>query len=165
MAQLEIDDIRYCIRCGTALEQRRRAGKVRPVCPACDWTFYPDPKVAVTTLIERGDEVLLVRRINEPFQGLWTLPGGFVDAGEDPSEAAQRECLEETGLTVRITRLLDVIPGLEHARGAHILIGYAAEVVGGELAASDDADKAAWFKRDALPELAFSSTKHLLDRV
>ncbi len=163
MAQIEQDEVRFCTRCGAPLEPRSRFGKPRPVCPACGWIYYADPKVAVIALVERGDEVLLVRRINDPFRGLWTLPGGFVDAGEDPAAAAVRECQEETGLEVRITGLIDVIGGLEHPRGANILIGYRAEVVRGEPTPADDADQAAWFKRSALPELAFNSTKRLLE--
>ena len=75
--------------------------------------------------------MLLVRRVNEPFRGSWTLPAGFVDAGEDPARAAERECLEETSLTVRVTRVLDVIAGREHPRGADFIIVYAAQFVSG----------------------------------
>lgn len=104
-----------------------------------------------------------MRRSNEPQRGLWTLPAGFVDAGEDPVIAAQRECLEETGLQVKITGLLDVISGLEHPRGAHILIAYRGEVIGGSLRPADDVDKVAYFPRENLPELAFKTTRKLLN--
>ena len=70
----------------------------------------------MAVLVEDDGQVLLVRRANEPQRGLWTLPAGFVDAGEDPVLAAERECLEETGLRVKITGLLDVIFGLELIR-------------------------------------------------
>jgi ADP-ribose pyrophosphatase YjhB (NUDIX family) len=106
--------------------------------------------------------VLLVRRVNEPFRGRWTLPAGFVDAGEDPARAAERECLEETGLMVRTTRVIDVIAGREHPRGADFMIVYGANVVAGELLAGDDADRADWFDRDHLPPLAFHATQTVL---
>jgi ADP-ribose pyrophosphatase YjhB (NUDIX family) len=93
---------------------------------------------------------------------LWTLPAGFVNAGEDPAVAAARECLEETGLTVRVTRVLDVIAGREHPRGADFVIVYRAEVVSGDLQAADDADQVAWFERDQLPPLAFQATQLIL---
>ena len=135
---------------------------MRPVCPQCGWIYFIDPKVAAAVLVEVDDRVLLVRRANEPFHGLWTLPAGFVNGGEAPAEAAMRECLEETGLTVRITRVLDVIAGQEHERGADFIIVYLAEVISGELSASDDADAVEWFPRNNLPPLAFKATQKVL---
>lgn len=113
-------------------------------------------------LVEQDGRVLLARRVNEPFRGLWTLPAGFVDAGEDPARAAERECLEETGLIVRATSVLDVVAGREHPRGADFVIVYKAEVTGGELACGDDADAVDWFARDRLPPLAFAATRQVL---
>jgi 8-oxo-dGTP diphosphatase len=108
--------------------------------------------------------VLLVRRVNEPFRGLWTLPAGFVNGGEDPAEAAARECVEETGLSVRVMRVLDVISGKEHERGADFVIVYHAELISGDLVPADDADAAEWFARDELPQLAFNATQKILGR-
>jgi len=159
---MNVDDVHFCPRCGTRLEQAHRFGRSRPVCPACDWVFFPDPKVAVAVLIRQENSILLVRRTNEPFQGDWTLPAGFVDAGEDPAKAAERECLEETNLKIHVTELVNVIAGQEHPRGAHILIVYRAEVLSGSLAPGDDADRAAYFPLDHLPSLAFESTRRLL---
>jgi 8-oxo-dGTP diphosphatase len=154
--------INFCPRCGTAISHQSRFGKTRPVCPNCNWIYFADPKVAAAVLIEQGSRVLLVRRNNQPFQGLWTLPAGFVDAGEDPAHTAERECLEETGLTVRITSLMDIITGLEHPRGADMVIVYRGQIEGGTLQASDDADKVDWFSLDDLPPLAFEATKRVL---
>ncbi len=157
-------EINFCPRCGTKAEPQEKFGKLRAVCLNCGWIHFADPKVAAAALVEQGGRVLLVRRVNEPFRGLWTLPAGFVDAGEDPARAAERECLEETGLTVRVTRVLDVVAGREHPRGADFVIVYHAEVVGGELQAGDDADRADWFERSNLPPLAFRATQSVFDR-
>ncbi len=154
--------INFCPRCGTAITHQQRSGKLRPVCPVCGWIYFADPKVAAAVLIKKDDLVLLVRRVNEPERGLWTLPAGFVDAGEDPARAAERECFEETSLTVHVTGILDIIAGLEHERGADILIVYHAQVQGGTLQALDDADLAEWFPLTALPALAFDATKRVL---
>jgi 8-oxo-dGTP diphosphatase len=124
--------------------------------------YFADPKVAAGILIEQDSRVLLVRRSNEPFKGLWTLPAGFVDADEDPARAAERECLEETGLSVQVTGILDIRWGREHARGADFVIFYKGQLVGGELRAGDDAEEAAWFYRTNLPPLAFKSTDFIL---
>lgn len=134
-------------------------GAQRPHCPACDWIQFEDPKVAAAVLVEKEGRVLLTRRVNEPHQGEWSLPAGFVNAGEDPARAAERECREETGLLVRVKDLLQVIPGQEHGRGADFLILYRADIVGGDLQAGDDADQVGFFERNNLPPLAFRATK------
>jgi 8-oxo-dGTP diphosphatase len=146
------------------MTQADRFGRLRPVCPACRWTYFPDPKVAAAVLVEAEGQVLLVRRANDPLRGLWTLPAGFVDAGEDPRRAAERECLEETGMAVQVTGLLDVLYGQEHPRGAHIIIFYRARPVGetAALHAADDVDQAAFFSLDQLPPLAFRTTERIL---
>ena len=154
--------IKYCPRCGAEVAHEDKFGMMRPVCPQCGWIHFIDPKVAAAVLVERDGRVLLVRRANEPFRGLWTLPAGFVNGGEDPAEAAARECLEETGLNVRVTEVLDVIAGREHERGADFVIVYHAEVINGKLVPADDADAADWFLRDKLPSLAFRATQKVL---
>lgn len=151
--------VRFCIRCGMGLERRFLFEAERPICPACGWIYFSDPKVAAGVIVEEADQILLVRRVNEPGRGLWSFPAGFVNAYEDPARAAERECLEETGLQVVVTCLLDVIAGREHERGADIIITYRAEVVGGQLAPGDDADRAEFFSRKQLPPLAFRATR------
>ena len=114
--------INFCPQCGTRISSEKKSGKTRPVCPHCGWIYFSDPKVAAAVVISNDEKILLVRRKNNPERGKWTLPAGFVDGGEDPVHAAVRECFEETGLKVKVTHLLDVIPGLEHTKGADILI-------------------------------------------
>lgn len=156
--------IKFCPRCGTGVTLQAHFGKIRPFCPQCEWIHFEDPKVAAAVLIEQDGRVLLVRRVNEPYRGLWTLPAGFVDAGEDPARAAERECLEETGLSVRVKYVLDVIAGREHERGADIIIAYQGEVLSGTLSPGDDADAVAWFQRLELPQLAFKATQKILEQ-
>lgn len=154
--------VQYCIRCGTAVVVKHLFGDERPTCPSCGWIYFADPKVAAAVIVEQDGQVLLTRRVNEPYQGLWSLPAGFVNAHEDPARAAERECLEETGLIVTVTGLLDVLAGREHSRGADFIIVYRATVTGGTLEPGDDADEASFFPYDRLPPLAFHSTKKLL---
>ncbi len=153
------DWFRFCPHCGSRLEARQVFGKPRPVCPVCGYIHFSDPKVAAGVLVEKDGKVLLVRRVNEPQQGLWSIPAGFIDAYEDPAGAARRECLEETGLEVTITGLDRVIGGREHKHGADIVIVYRAVITGGELAPGDDADQVAFFARGELPPLAFRATR------
>ena len=162
MCAKALSEINFCTRCGAELVQQARFGKLRPVCTNCGWVYFPDPKVAAAALIEKNGQVLLVRRANDPQRGLWTLPAGFVDAGENPARAVERECLEETGLQAHVTDLVDVLYGQEHLRGAHILIVYRAEILSGDLKAGDDVDRAAYFRLDSLPPLAFETTQKIL---
>lgn len=156
-------EIKFCPRCGTLVKHEDRFGMLRPVCPQCGWIHFVDPKVAAAVFVIQDERVLLVRRVNEPFRGLWTLPAGFVNGGEDPAKAAQRECLEETGLLVGVTRVYDIVAGKEHPRGADFVIIYEAEVIGGDMMPSDDADAVEWFDKDHLPQLAFHATQKVLE--
>ena len=155
------EQINFCIRCGAKLQIGHHFGGNRPACPSCGWVYFADPKVAVAALIEKDHQILLVRRANNPQRGLWTLPAGFVDAGEDPIAAIQRECIEEIGMETKVTKLFDVIFGQEHEYGVHILIVYFVELLSGVLTPADDVDRVAYFSYDNLPPLAFDATNKI----
>jgi ADP-ribose pyrophosphatase YjhB (NUDIX family) len=154
--------INFCPRCGSSLEDRAISGKMRRACPTCDFIHFRDPKVAAGTFIHQDGRVLLIKRAVEPEIGKWALPAGYVDYGEDPLEAAIRETREETGLTVEITGLYDVM--LTRSMYQVIVIVYEAHPISGELRPLDDADAVAWFAPDALPDIAFETTRRVLDR-
>ena len=143
---------------------RQAFGALRPVCTGCGRTHFVDPKVAVGLLIEASRRLLLVRRSQDPQQGKWSIPAGFMDGGENPMRAAQREALEETGLEVEITGLQDIYPAGEDGGGADMLVVYRGRVTGGELRPGDDASEAGYFAADDLPELAFASTQAIIAR-
>ncbi len=152
----------FCPMCGAPVEWKERYGVMRPVCNACGHVIFFDPKVAVATLILQDGKVLLVKRAGDPKKGFWALPAGFIEWDEDPAAAAKRECLEETGLTMRIDRLVDVFHTPDDGGLADIVIAYAASITSGALQAADDAEDASWFTRDNLPELAFLPSQRLL---
>jgi 8-oxo-dGTP diphosphatase len=125
---------------------------------------YPRPGFTVDTIVfagprDSGRKVLLVKRCTEPFKGWWALPGGFVDEGERPVEAARRELAEETGLVwegpmVPVGTFGD--PDRD-PRGWTVSAAYLADVgldtpivVGPE-----EECEAQWHFVDELPELAF----------
>lgn len=92
--------------------------------------------------------ILLIRRANEPGGGLWSLPGGRVEPGEDDAGALVREMAEETGLTVAPGTLVGHV-----VRGPYAIADYRCAVVGGELRPGDDASDARWCDRATLAAL------------
>lgn len=137
----------------------------RRACPSCGYIHYTDPKVGVGVLVVESGRLLLVRRAREPERGKWSLPAGFVDHGEDPRQTAAREALEEAGLTIVVEGLIDVFYNPPGLGGASIFILYRARRLSGRPIAGDDADDAAFFSLDRLPELAFASTRVAIDRL
>lgn len=119
-------------------------------------TGYATPKVDTRAVVVRDEKILLVR---EAADGLWTLPGGWADPGERPSENCVREVREEAGLDVRVARLLAVydreIRGTEprHFFHAYKLFVHC-EIVGGELRPSDETPEVAFFEPAKLPPLS-----------
>lgn len=88
---------------------------------------------------DSAGRLLLIRRGNEPGRGLWSVPGGRVEVGEDDAAALMREMAEETGLAVAPGRLIGRV-----TRGPYLIADYACTVLGGELRAGDDALDARW---------------------
>ena len=117
---------------------------------------YPSrPFVGVGVVVWRGAEVLLVRRSHAPRAGQWSLPGGLQELGETVFETARREVREETGLTVSISGLIDVIDSVHRDDDGRIeyhytLVDVAAEWVAGTARARDDAAELTWADPDDL---------------
>src|SRR5262245_25527630 len=112
-------------------------------------TVYRDPKVAVAVIIARDGHILLQQRAMEPRRGLWTFPSGYVDRGEQVERAAEREVVEELGLTVRLLHLLGVYsePG-----NPVVLIVYTGAVDGtAPTVQTEEISAIGWFAPDDLP--------------
>ena len=98
------------------------------------------PKLMVDVVIPAEERVVLIRRGNDPFEGQWALPGGFVEVGETVEEAAVREAAEETGLAVEVARLVGVYSEPDRDPRAHnVSVAFLARVLSGQLAAATDA--------------------------
>jgi len=157
---------RYCPHCGTGLEKAEEGGKPRMRCGECGFVQYLNPSPAAGILV-RDDEgrVLLVRRKFEPFAGLWTMPAGFIEYGEEAAETAVRELEEETGLIIEIDRTHTVESCRDDPRGHTVLVMFEGHVKGGKLEAGDDAEEAGFFSLDSLPEIAFACQRRVINRL
>lgn len=117
----------------------------------------PQPAVGVACF--RGEDVLLIRRGTKPLAGDWSLPGGRIEFGERTEAAALRELQEETGITARLTGLVDVVDAIFTSRNTgavarhYVLFDYAATWISGEPVAGDDADHAEWISPERLAAL------------
>ena len=156
----------YCPYCAGSIVEEARFNAVRPVCSACGFVQFHDPKVAVIALVLHQGKVLLIQRAVDPAKGKWSLPGGYMDAGEMPEDALRRELQEEVGLNVKIGELIDIFPMVnDEGLRIGIVLAFGAEPSSSpEIPyVADDAQDAGWFGTQKLPaELAFESTETLL---
>ncbi len=127
---------------------------------------YPRPMVTVDAVVFRNNgsttEVLLIKRGQYPFEGMWALPGGFVDMEETLEEAIVRELEEETGLKNIELRQLHAFSEIHRdPRGRNISINFwgIADGTNTKVTGGDDAADARWFPVDQMPELAFDHKK------
>jgi 8-oxo-dGTP diphosphatase len=131
---------------------------------------YPErPMVGVGGVVITGERVLLARRGGQPARGEWSIPGGLLEAGETLIEGVVRELREETGLTVRVVELIEVLerifpeseknpPQASETRDRRtgpryhfVIIDYLCEVIEGEPRAGDDASELAFAPEEDLP--------------
>jgi ADP-ribose pyrophosphatase YjhB (NUDIX family) len=164
----------FCPHCARALRLNKEG---LPSC-VCGFTHWDNPVPVVACLVPMqrewlkkthlpyeefpDDGVLLVQRNRAPFAGEWCLPCGFMNKHGHPKEEATREVFEETGVHVRIEKMLcacNPMPGEIN----QIVISYLARPIGGILRAGDDARDARVFSRDDAPDLCFRSHQMLLD--
>ena len=123
---------------------------------------YPDhPLVGVGGLIHKGDEILLVKRKFEPNKGRWSLPGGLVEVGEEPAEAAEREVREELGLEVEMEGLFQVANEVirdEAGRVKYhfILIDYLMTPRGSDISLNEESTDYRWFPASRVESLEAS---------
>ena len=132
---------------------------------------YPEcPVVAVGAVVFNEERVLLVRRGQPPSCDLWAIPGGKVRLGETLQTAAEREILEETGLTVRARQPVYTFDIIEQdAQGRirfhYVIVDLIADYVAGTISAGDDAREVRWIGPDDIRRLEVSpQTVDLLQR-
>lgn len=136
----------FCGRCGTATVDS--ATERAKVCPNCGYTAFPRLSPAIIVLVERGDEVLLVRG-PQFAPGRYAVVAGFVEPGESLEGAVQREIGEEVGVEVNEIRYFGSQPWpFPH----QLMIGFTAQYAGGEIQIDGtEIVDAGWFRAGSLP--------------
>lgn len=153
--------MKYCYNCGALLQKEPPTN-----CSQCGTEHWKNPRCCAGSLIIKGDELLLVRRLSPPWAGFWDIPGGYCEAHEHPEACASREALEETGVSIQIQSYHGIWlePESNSLYGSNICIYYIAEPIGDYSMIPDgkETDKVRWFKLNCLPKkMAFSN--HILD--
>lgn len=121
---------------------------------------YKGPSITADGILIKNQQILLVKRKNQPFKGKWALPGGFVEYEEKTEDTVIREVLEETGLKTKINQLAGVYSDPDRdPRGHTITVAYILDIIGGELVAGDDASDVKFFNVKELPNLSFDHSK------
>ncbi len=121
---------------------------------------YPErPIVGVGAIIFQDVRVLLVRRGNAPMRGEWSLPGGALEVGETLEQGVRREVLEETGLQVDPTAVVEVLDRIARDQSGrvqyhYVLIDFLCCITGGTASCGTDATELRWATLDELDTVA-----------
>lgn len=152
----------FCPKCGGGLKPKN---PTLLVCSVCSYYFYQNSKPTASAVIVKDGRVLLGKRRIDPSLGMWNIPGGFLNLGEDPKDAAMREALEETGLVVELGDVLGIFMDVYGpAKESTLNIAYLAKIVGGQEKKDDDLSELKWFAPNEIPEeLAFENNRKMLD--
>ena len=126
--------------------------------------MHKNPALAVDAVIVKNGKIVLIKRKEEPFQGYYALPGGFVEYGETVEAALRREVLEETGLVVEVSSLIGIYSDPHRDPRGHVVsAAFAAVIVSGELTGGSDAVEANFWQIADLPPLAFDHAQIVHD--
>lgn len=154
----------WCPHCRGRLAPQQVGGSARMVCGECGFVHFRNPGVGVAGVAIVDGRILMVERgPSSTRSGAWCIPCGYLDYGEDVRRGAAREVREETGLDVEVGEVVWVASNFHDPAKLTVGIWFECSVVGGELAAGDDAADARWFPLDDLPELAFETDRRLLE--
>ncbi len=156
---------KFCPRCATPLAVVVLHGMARQRCPACGWVHFPLPNLAATVVIFHEGGVVLVQRDIDPDRGMWHLPIGHVEYGEDPADAAIREGEEETGLRLAEPRFLTYTFGPSYGDPLlyYLVLSFTARSVGGALTGSEEGRATRVVPLTELPPLKWTSQQAAID--
>ncbi len=152
----------HCDRCGGPSPDDP-AGV--PTCPdhGTRWVFVRNAPCAGTVIVDDAGRILLGRRAREPYAGMWETPGGFVELGEHPEDAAVREVQEELGLALTLTGLVGTYVE-RSARGGQLLVLVYTGTVAGEVRLDpSEVTECAWFAPEDVPAVMAADHRKRVD--
>ena len=144
---------KYCPYCKGKLSYNGNGNNYQ--CLSCKRKVFARSYPGVAVLPIKDGSVLIAKRARQPKKGTWDSIGGFMKEGESPSKAAFREAKEETGLEIKLGRLLGIYTDSYTYEGIvyeTLNLYYLAEIIGGQLRAKDDVSGLVWFPINKLPE-------------
>lgn len=154
----------FCPICAGDLRYRDRDGIDRLTCSACGYIFYENPIVGVAGVLMNGrNEILLGRRKNGIYAGMWCIPCGYVEYHEDIRDGLRREFREETGLEIKITGIAAAQSNFHDSDNHTVGIWFHVEALKGSMHAGDDLDMLSFFDLYEIPELAFPTDMEVIN--
>ncbi len=150
----------FCGKCGA--NNRCKSDEIAKICPFCGLITFPRLSPAIIVRITNGDRILLARSPQFP-TGLYSVIAGFIEPGESLEEAVSREVFEEVGLMISDIRYFGSQPW---PFPDSLMIGFVAKYVSGSIVCDPvEIESAAWFTRDAMPDLPghLSISRALID--
>ncbi|NTW68892.1 MAG: NUDIX hydrolase [Chlorobiaceae bacterium] len=144
----------FCPLCTKTLEKAMIEGRERMFCPSCSWIHYINPlPVALAYTVNTRNELLVIRRAQEPALNEWALPGGFIEAGEEPHEGCLRELMEETALNGRIAQLIGIYHREVEMYGSLLVVAYKVIVDDDTIQINHELFDAGFYPRHLIPEV------------
>ncbi len=141
-------------------------GRDRMFCPSCRWVHYINPlPVALAYTLNSKGELLVVRRAQEPAFDEWALPGGFLEAGEEPHEGCLRELMEETSLEGRIDRLIGIYHREVEMYGSLLVVAYKVIVADDRVSLNHELSDGGFYPRHLIPEVRIPLHRHIITEV
>ena len=158
--------MKYCSNCGSSdigLKIPEGDSFHRFICNNCQRIYYDNPRIIVGCLPIIGEKVMLCKRAIQPQYGLWNLPAGFLENGENAEDGAARETLEETLAKVEIVKL-HVVFSLPKVN--QVYLHFLAKLNNETFGATKESLEVKLFEKDEIPwdEIAFHSSTYALEK-